>query len=155
IRAFESVLYYKAKLELAEKTIRLNQDTAAEVRKLVNLGTLRPQDEILALSELQTTRAALELARSSELRARQDLRRAIGLTVDSVDVQGTLKEKSAPADPTKLLSEALQRRPDLHARQDGIREADARLRLAQADRYGNPNIGPDYEYNETRDNFIG
>ena len=34
-------------------------------------------------------------------------------------------------------------------------EADARLRLEIANRHGNPNIGPDYEYDPTRINFIG
>jgi cobalt-zinc-cadmium efflux system outer membrane protein len=58
-------------------------------------------------------------------------------------------------DAAALTQTALGRRPDLHARQTAVAEADARLRLAVADRYGNPNLGPDYEYNETRVNFIG
>jgi outer membrane protein TolC len=54
-----------------------------------------------------------------------------------------------------LLTAALERRPDLRARQAAVLEAEGRLRLAMADRYGNPDLGPDYEYNETRVNFIG
>jgi cobalt-zinc-cadmium efflux system outer membrane protein len=49
----------------------------------------------------------------------------------------------------------MERRPDLHARQAALGEAEARLRLAIADRFGNVNIGPDFEYNETRAYFIG
>src|SRR5205807_1164989 len=54
-----------------------------------------------------------------------------------------------------LTADAMGRRPDLQARQAAVKEADARVRLAVADRFGNPNIGPDYEYNETRANFVG
>jgi cobalt-zinc-cadmium efflux system outer membrane protein len=55
----------------------------------------------------------------------------------------------------KLVAQALERRPDLRARQLAVQETDARLQLAVADRLGNPTLGPDYEYNETRDSFIG
>ncbi len=36
-----------------------------------------------------------------------------------------------------------------------IEEATARLNLEKANRYGNPNIGPAYEYDPTRINLIG
>ena len=54
-----------------------------------------------------------------------------------------------------LLLAALERRPDLRAHQVAVAEADARVRLEVANRWGNPNIGPAYEYNETRTNFVG
>jgi cobalt-zinc-cadmium efflux system outer membrane protein len=54
-----------------------------------------------------------------------------------------------------LMATALERRPDLRARQTAVAEADARLRLEVANRYGNPNIGPAYEYDPTRVNLIG
>src|SRR5207253_1195883 len=54
-----------------------------------------------------------------------------------------------------VLQAALERRPDLHARQQAVEEAEARLRLEIANRFGNPNVGPAYEYDATRVNLIG
>src|SRR5262249_10177569 len=53
------------------------------------------------------------------------------------------------------LQGALRLRPEVHARSAAITEAEARLRLQVADRFGNPSIGPRYERNETADNFVG
>jgi outer membrane protein TolC len=53
------------------------------------------------------------------------------------------------------MREALENRADLHAHRAAVEEADARLRLQIADRYGNPNIGPAYEYDPTRVSLIG
>jgi outer membrane protein TolC len=50
---------------------------------------------------------------------------------------------------------AKEKRPDLQARKFAVTEAQAKLRLQVADRYGNLFVGPSYEYNETRSNFIG
>src|SRR5207248_6184942 len=46
-------------------------------------------------------------------------------------------------------------RPEVQARCAAIAEAAARLRLQVADRFGNPTVGPRFEYNETRDTFVG
>src|SRR5207245_6347743 len=38
---------------------------------------------------------------------------------------------------------------------EAMAEAEGRLRLEVANRYGNPNVGPAYEYDATRVNLIG
>ena len=60
-----------------------------------------------------------------------------------------------PFDAEELLRIAVERRADLQSRQFAVGEADARLRLEVANRYGNPNAGPAYEYDATRINLIG
>jgi cobalt-zinc-cadmium efflux system outer membrane protein len=155
IRAFNSVLYYQGKLRLGQETIHLNEQTVEQVGKLVKAETLAPPDLILARSEVQSTRALLASARDMQLRAQQELRRALGATEGTFQVAGALDVAILPTDAEALVQTAVERRPDLHARQEAVSEADARVRLAVADRFGNPNIGPDYEYNETRVNFIG
>jgi cobalt-zinc-cadmium efflux system outer membrane protein len=155
VRAFDAVVYSEEKLRLGERTVRLNEETAQKVRNAVKLGVLKPLDQILAESEVDSSRAGLGLARGPLAKARADLRRALGVIDDTFKVQGTLDLSCQEGEFDRLAAQAIDRRPDLHARQEAVREADARVRLAVADRYGNPNIGPDYEYNETRDNFIG
>jgi cobalt-zinc-cadmium efflux system outer membrane protein len=155
IRAFKGVLYYEAKLGLGEETIRLNQHTVDQVSQLVEKGVLKVPDLILAKSEVYNTRGVLEAARAARLKAWQDLRRALGMTEGAFTVEGKLDTPSSILQAEALVQTALERRPDLRARQAALSEAEARLKLAVADRFGNPNLGPDYEYNETRVNFIG
>jgi cobalt-zinc-cadmium efflux system outer membrane protein len=83
------------------------------------------------------------------------LRRALGLVQESFELLGTLEAGSQPYNADNLRQEALARRPDVHARQLAVQEADARVRLEVANRYGNPTIGPDYEYGESRANHVG
>src|SRR5262249_5017671 len=48
-----------------------------------------------------------------------------------------------------------ERRADPLARQTAVAETEARLRLEIANRFGNPNLGPAYEYDPGRINLIG
>jgi cobalt-zinc-cadmium efflux system outer membrane protein len=155
LRAFDNAVYQQAKVQLAEEVLRLQQETAEQVRKLLGAGLRTPDALILAQSEIDTSSIALYTARSAQARAEADLRAVLGLISEVVKVAGTLTPAPVPDDPQTLLAVALEQRPDLRARQAAVREAEGRLRLALADRYGNPDLGPDYEYNETRVNFIG
>jgi cobalt-zinc-cadmium efflux system outer membrane protein len=154
-RAFDGFLYRKEKLLLLEATIRLNQEAAEQVQKLAEASRLKPADLIVARTEVDDARAQLTPGRVALIGARYEFRRSLGLVEEGIEPLGTL-EKSAPiVDDQKLLQTAFETRADLRARQMAVAEADARLRLTQADRYGNPNIGPAYEYDPTRINLIG
>jgi cobalt-zinc-cadmium efflux system outer membrane protein len=155
VRAFNGVLYARGRLQLAEETVRLDEHVVEQVRTLVERGGGRPEELIAARSELLNARAALGALRSALQHAEQELRLALGVTDAPSTVAGTLQEPPPAVAAEVFLEAALQRRPELRAREAAVQEASARLGLALADRYGNPNIGPDYEYNETRDNFIG
>lgn len=155
IRAFDSLLYRQSKLALTEEFLRLNQQAAEQVEKLVKSGTLRPADLILARTEVNDIQTQVGLNRTALVTARRDFYRALGVPDGNIAPQGTL-ERAAPADQSELLLEAaLEHRPDLFARQAAVAEAQARLRLQVADRYGNPNVGPVFQYDESRTAFIG
>jgi cobalt-zinc-cadmium efflux system outer membrane protein len=154
-RAFDNVIYHQEKLRLAEEGHRLQERTADQVRRLIKANVLRPADQFLAQGEIDTILIALQTARSAQAKAEYDLRAALGMTSEPLKVQGTLDPTAAPDDPQGLLAAALERRPDLRARQAAVQETEARVRLAVADRLGNPDIGPDYELNETSVSFIG
>jgi len=87
--------------------------------------------------------------------ARSELCRQLGRLDDAFTLSGNLALALPESRPDAFSQTALRLRPEMHVRQAVIAEADARLRLQIADRFGNPSIGPRWEYNETRDNFIG
>jgi cobalt-zinc-cadmium efflux system outer membrane protein len=154
-RAFDTVLYRREKLQLAERTVQLNERSADQIAKLVEGGRLRGVDLLLARTEVNDFRAQLGPAQTSLETAEADLRRVLGVVEGNVAVNGYLESPPSPPPPDVLEKAAHERRPDVKARQAAIGEAEARLRLEIANRYGNPNVGPAYEYDPTRINLIG
>jgi cobalt-zinc-cadmium efflux system outer membrane protein len=155
-RAFDTVVYRFRKRQLIESTITLNERAAQLVADLVKAGRLNPVDEIVIRTEVQDARAQLTPGQASLVSAWQDLYRSLGLTEGEFTLQGGLDmPPPLESDAEGLLTTALQRRPDLRSSQFALDEADSRLRLEIANRLGNPNFGPAYEYNETRVSFIG
>jgi outer membrane protein TolC len=155
-RAFDTVTYRYRKRQLIETTIALNERAAQLVADLVKAGRLNPVDEIVIQTEVQDARALLTPGQASLVVAWQDLYRTLGLTDGTFSLQGGLEIPPPREDDVEVLVQAaLLRRPDLRSRQLAVDEAESRLQLEIANRYGNPNIGPSYEYNETRVHFIG
>jgi cobalt-zinc-cadmium efflux system outer membrane protein len=154
-RAFNAVLYRQEKLRLVEETIRLNEKSVEQILTLVEQARLRRTDYLTARSELNDTRTQLSPARAALAAAWRDLRLALGSESGDSVLDGKLEMPAADCEAESFSATALERRADLHAREAAVAEADARLRLEAANRYGNPNIGPAYEYDPTRVNLIG
>lgn len=154
-RAFNTVLYRQRKLDVLEDTIKLNEQVVDQVKKLVDLGRLRPADLIVARTELDAAGAQLGQGRTAIAFARADLRRQFGTLDDSFTVKGDLDLPVPTTEFEPLAQAALEKRPDLQSRKLAVAEAQARLKLQIADRYGNPNVGPLYDYNESKVAFYG
>jgi cobalt-zinc-cadmium efflux system outer membrane protein len=154
-RAFYTVLYRQEKLRFAKEFLRFQEEAAKQVGLLVQQGRLRPADTIVVRSDIGDARAQFYTAQTALETAWSDLRRSLGLVAESLVLQGTLEIPSGHWDPAHLTQAALDHRADLHARQAAMAEADARLRLEIANRFGNPSIGPDYEIDAARVSNIG
>jgi cobalt-zinc-cadmium efflux system outer membrane protein len=155
IRGFDGLLYRQGKLAVTEEFLRLNRQSVEQARKLVERGTLGPADVILARAEVNDVRAQVELNRTALLGAMRDYYRALGVAEGSVGATGTMERPPPQATTDQLLATAFATRPDRFAKVAAVQEADANVRLQQADRYGNPQIGPVYEINESRTRFVG
>ena len=155
VRAFDAVLYRREKLRLAENTVHLNEQAADQVSKLVAGAKLRPADLILARTETDDASTQVVTGRTALTSARQELRRLLGVVHEEFEPEGSLAVPDERWDAAALTERALEQRPDLRARQAAVDEAEARVRLAVADRYGNPNVGINYEYDNTRTNMFG
>ncbi len=155
VRGFDAVVYRQEKLDLLTRTIDLDQRTLELVQKLVSQGKLHGPDEILARSEVDDVRAQRGPAQAVLVAARSELRRALGLVEEHFTLQGILDSPLLTWTESALAPVALERRADRSARQIAITEAEARLQLERANRFGNPNFGPAYEYDPTRISLIG
>jgi outer membrane protein TolC len=155
IRAFDAVLYRQGKLAVSEEALRLNQQGADQARLLVERGTLKSGDLIVSRAEVSDVQSQLGLNRITLIGARRDYYRALGISDGSAEPTGEM-ERSVPIRPTDFwLSTANELRPELFARGAAVREAGATAALQRANRFGNPAVGPFYEFDNSRVTFIG
>ncbi|HTU20432.1 MAG TPA: TolC family protein [Gemmataceae bacterium] len=155
VRAFNTSIYRQGKYRLLEEAARLTEDIAASTKQLVENGTLRSADLLLARADVVEARNALGPARGVMIVAENDLRRSLGIIGEPFQLQGTLEKDVVLPDPLFLTQAALERRPDLHGFEIAVREAENRLRFEIANRWGNPSLGPSGEVNETSVGFVG
>jgi outer membrane protein TolC len=154
-RAYSGALYRGDKLRLLDATAALNRQTSEQVRRLVEQGRLRGADWILARTEIDDTLSQVHIARIALSLAQAELTRSVGMTDMNLAVRGKLEVPPIRADREALTAIALERRPDLQARHAAVQEAQARLRLMIADRFGNPAIGPYYQFDQSSNHFVG
>ena len=155
VRAFETVVYRHKKMLLIEQTLELNTKAAEHGEELWKKGQLKTPDLIVLRTEAADYRTQLTAARYQRVLAWNDLRRVLGVVDDKFALSGDLLDPPNALPFAELEKAALDQRPELRARQAAVSEAEARLRLEIANRYGNPNIGPDYEYDPTRISMVG
>ncbi|MFL5342842.1 MAG: TolC family protein [Gemmataceae bacterium] len=155
IRAYIGLIYRQEKLRLIEQTLRINQQLVEDARRLITAGKLKPGDRVTAESELLVTQDALKVGQTELVTARQELFRVLGVVNMTFDLEGALEAQPWNWDPVALSDLAVERRADLHARQAALFEASAAMKLAKANRYGNPVVGPAFTYDPTRITMVG
>jgi outer membrane protein TolC len=154
-RAFNSLLFRRAKFALANELVQLQEEAVQQVGQMVEQGKLPLAELYVSRADAAEGRNLLGPAHSLLVTAGYDLRRALGLVQEDFEVEGTLETAVVKPDAPVLVQAALERRPDLHSLEFMVQEADQRLRLEIANRFGNPSVGPAFEYNETSVYFIG
>jgi outer membrane protein TolC len=155
VRAFNTALYRREKLRVLEETVRLQEQVVEQVNRLVEQGQLPRTELMLARTDLADARAAVGPARNVLTVAVNDLSRLLGVVDGHYELQGQLETILPAFEEADLVRAAEERRPDLHALELAVKEAQARVGLEVANRYGNPSVGPAFEYNETSVSFIG
>ncbi len=155
IRAFNTFVYRQGKYRLLEEGAQLTDQVVEFTKQLVEQGTLGSADLLLANADVVETRNGLAAARSVMVVAENDLRRALGMIDEPFTVDGTLEKIYAPPPADLLVQAGLERRPDLHGLQFAVHEAEQRLNLEVANRWGNPSLGPAMEESESSVTFVG
>jgi outer membrane protein TolC len=154
-RAFNALLYRRAKFALANELVQLQEEAVQQVGQMVEQGKLPLADLYVARADAAEGRNLLGPARAQMVTAGYDLRRTLGMLQEDFEAEGTLETAVVKPEVPELVQAALERRPDLHALEFAVQEAEQRLRLEIANRFGNPSVGPAFEYNETSVYFIG
>jgi cobalt-zinc-cadmium efflux system outer membrane protein len=155
MRAFMGHIYQQEKLRVLDEFIRLQEQTTAKVKALVDQGKLRAADLVLARSDEMEARAQRGPRLNQAIAAWHDLRGILGVRTEMLSFAGRLSSFAPDGGVEEWTQVADSRRPDLHASDMAYQEADQRERLEIANRFGNPQIGLKTEYNETRIYFTG
>ena len=156
IRAFNTAVYRRDKLRLAEEVFRINADAARRAQQLMQQAHgVRPPDLIVARAEALATQTLIGPARTAVVAARYDLNRLLGVVDEGEELAGALPAAPREWNRDALVDSALGQRPDLRARRAAVAESGAALRLEIANRFGNPTFGPAFEYDPTEIQMIG
>ena len=75
VRAFDGLVYRQAKLALTNEFVKLNQKAAEQVKELVDRGTPRPADLLVARAEVNAMRSQIGLNSTALVTARHDFAR--------------------------------------------------------------------------------
>ncbi|MGH7170271.1 MAG: TolC family protein [Gemmataceae bacterium] len=154
-RAFNTFLYRQGKHRLLEEGTQFTEEVAGFTEQLFAQGKAQSADLLLARADVVEARNTLGPGGSVLVVAENDLRRALGMIGESFAVAGTLEKEYVPPSLHSLIQAGMERRPDLHALEFAVREAEQRHRLEIANRFGNPSLGPAFEENETAVIFEG
>jgi outer membrane protein TolC len=154
-RAFNTLIYRQDKYQILEEGLQFTDQIADFTKQLVDQGTLRSADLLLARADVVDARNLLGPGRGVVVVAQNDMRRALGMINETFALEGTLEKGFTPPPADLLVQAGQERRPDLHALTFAVREAEQRLKLEVANRWGNPSLGPGMEENETSVTFVG
>lgn len=160
-----SVLYQRALFEVARASQLNNAQLFEVLTKRLEAGDAAASDVATVRVDLLSTRQQLQLADANYQSARRNLRRQIGMPIDSpYPFEGDIRQivwllphlEAGTSDPTVEYSQlsAISKdwvanwitvRPDVLAAQANVDVARANLRLATADRVPDVQIGPYYQ----------
>lgn len=155
VRAYNAGLYRQRKLELLEAGMRVNEFAFEQMQKQAAAGKGKGPDLVLARIDLDAGRAQLGQARTLVATSRSDLRKLLGRLDDCFLLVGDLGVPLPSTDADALAHLALDQRADIQARRSALFEAEALLRLVNANRYGNISAGPYFEFDPTSIVYLG
>jgi cobalt-zinc-cadmium efflux system outer membrane protein len=154
-RAFDTTIYRIEKLKLLDEAIQENTKAVKYIEEQVKALQLKPVDLVTIRTDQDDFLSQHKAGESALVTAAHDLYRAVGVVNEQLRVASGLHVPDGNFDAEELVKTALEQRADLRAREFAVDEAQARLELEIRNRFGNPNVGPDWEYDSARVNNIG
>ncbi|HEY5805362.1 MAG TPA: efflux transporter outer membrane subunit [Lysobacter sp.] len=129
---------------IIERTITAQEESLKLIRAQMRSGVASGAEEQQAIAQLATTRAQLPFTEQQILATENQLAQLLGrypqsIGRDSAMANGGLPD--APAIPTGLPTELLERRPDVRLAENQLHAATARVGVAVANRFPFPTIG--------------
>ena len=143
---FINVLYAESKLDFAKQDLATFDKSLGISKRQYQAGSISHGNLLkLQLQRLlfQTDVTSAEVA---VIQAKDNLRQLVGFEAlpEDYDVIGQLEANTPKGSLMDLEAEALRNRPDLHASQQGVTEAQSQLHLAKA--YARPDLGTTVDY---------
>ncbi len=113
VRAFQTVVYRDLKLKVLDETVRLDERTVEQTRRLAEAGKSRASDVILARAEVDAARASLGQGRTALATAVSALQRSLGAVGSPAAVHGDLTLPATSVKGDALADAAVEQRPDV------------------------------------------
>jgi cobalt-zinc-cadmium efflux system outer membrane protein len=154
-QAFTSMILAKAALKLAEENLkdyRHELDISKARYDAGDIGKLDYERLDLQLAQFETDESSAEATLSQTSYQLQTL---IGIDHpnNSFDIVGEIVPPIVPSTLVELEQKALAARPDYKAAQDGIRVADAGVKMAYANGTTDPTLEGEYDHNGVQSSY--
>jgi len=145
---FVAVLVTTERLRLARENLDRYRETVRVSSERRKAGDISPAELDKVSLEQRSFEREVADAETERTEAVAALLPLLGLDAGDVTVTGELTPPAARTDVDALVEEALARRPDLRALARAVEAADARLRLARAERWPDPTVGVQYTHDQ-------
>jgi len=145
---FVAVLVTTERLRLARENLDRYRETVRVSSERRKAGDISPAELDKVSLEQRSFEREVADAETERTEAVAALLPLLGLDAGDVTAVGNLGAPAARTDVDALVGEALARRPDLRALERAVEAADARLRLARAERWPDPTVGVQYTHDQ-------
>lgn len=143
--AFHRALVEQERAQLAERVVAFQDEVLRVVERQISAGETAPLTLRLAQAEVAQARQTLVATQQAFLVSRIRLAQLSGWPPHTPPMpEGAVDEPRDPPPDERLLSVARERLPSLRAGVARIREAEARVALADRERWSRPSLGAQY-----------
>jgi cobalt-zinc-cadmium efflux system outer membrane protein len=144
-QAFSSATLARENLKLAEAALRNYEQTEKLTQTRVESGDAAPVEIYRIRSGHLQFRQAVVQARAAYQQATRDVMNLLGGDETPVEVVGDFIDRRVQATLTELRAAALENRPDLLAARHAMEAAGSGMKLAEAARHRDINVGVEYQ----------
>ncbi len=163
-RDFLSALVIDQQIATRREFLEINRDFVQVVEKRLEKAEVSQADVSLASVEAQRLELEIEVLEAGRAASELSLKQRLGLPPDApVKLEGDVMALAKRFSPEKYSDKVVANRPDLRLAELGVNRAEAEIRLARAEAWGDWTVGLDFESDNSvdepdglqRDNFFG
>ncbi len=143
--AFHRALVEQERMRLAERVVTFQQEVLRVVERQISAGETAPLSLRLAQAEVAQAQQIVVAAQQTFLVSRIRLGQLAGWPAATPPMPGGIVDTPRdPPTPERLLAVARERMPSLRAGAARIREAEARVAVADREAWSRPSVGAQY-----------
>lgn len=155
-RDFLTVLVLDQQIATRREFLGINREFVGVVEKRLEKAEVSQADVSLASVEAERLELEIDTLQADRAAGELSLKQRLGLPPDApLTLQGDLTALAKRFSPEKYADKIVPNRPDMRLKELGIDRAQAEIRLARAEAWGDWDVGLDFETDNAVDEPVG